>query len=296
MIYLLAASFIWAFSFGLIKENLTTIDSNLVAFIRIFISLLVFLPFLKWKGVETKLKFNLMITGMIQYGFMYISYIYSYQFLKGFEVALFTIFTPVYVTIIFDLMKRRFHRTFFLLSFLSIISAAIIVFKDLSSMGLWKGFLILQFSNVCFAWGQVRYRELMSKYKNIKDREIFFYLYSGAFIITFLTILITIDPGIIKIEKSQVLTLLYLGVISSGLAFFLWNKGVRKINIGAVSIFNNLKIPLGVFISLAVFKEESNLIRVIIGGTLLLILLILNENIYRRSGKKYKTPVNRTRK
>lgn len=293
MIYLLSASLIWAFSFGLIKENLTTIDSNLVAFIRIFLSLLVFLPFIKWRGVETKLKFNLMITGMIQYGFMYISYIYSYQFLKGFEVALFTIFTPVYVTIIFDLMKRKFHRTFFLLSFLSMISAAIIVFKDLSSTELWKGFFILQFSNVCFAWGQVRYRELMSKYKNIKDREIFVYLYSGAFIVALLTILITIEPGNIKIEKSQAWTLLYLGVISSGLAFFLWNKGVRKINIGAVSIFNNLKIPLGIFISIAVFREESNLIRLITGGTLLLILLIINENIQRRSGKDNNKQVNR---
>ncbi|MEN8152897.1 MAG: EamA family transporter [Acidobacteriota bacterium] len=296
MTYLFSASLIWAFSFGLIKENLTTIDSNLVAFIRIFLSLLVFLPFLKIKGIEKKLRADLMITGMVQYGFMYISYIYSYQFLKGFEIALFTVFTPVYVTIIYSLIRKKFHGTFFIFSILSMLIAAIIVFKDISSIGLWKGFFLLQFSNICFAWGQVRYRELMSKYKNIRDREIFGYLYAGAFLFTMLTVLISVDPENIKIEMSQVLSLVYLGIIASGIAFFLWNKGIRKVNIGAVSIFNNLKIPFGILISLTVFREEGDLLRVVSGGLLLLILLIINENIRKRSGDKNNVQVNGARK
>ena len=45
MIYLLAASLLWSFSFGLIKGTLSELDPNLVSFIRISISLLIFLPF-----------------------------------------------------------------------------------------------------------------------------------------------------------------------------------------------------------------------------------------------------------
>ena len=48
MVFLLLVSLIWAFSFGLIKGNLTGLDSNFVAFCRMFVSLLIFLPFLKY--------------------------------------------------------------------------------------------------------------------------------------------------------------------------------------------------------------------------------------------------------
>jgi len=43
MLWLLIVSFIWAFSFGLIKTQLTGLDSALVSFIRLLISFFVFL-------------------------------------------------------------------------------------------------------------------------------------------------------------------------------------------------------------------------------------------------------------
>jgi hypothetical protein len=42
MIWLLLVSLAWAFSFGLIKGNLTGVDSNFVAFARMALSLLSF--------------------------------------------------------------------------------------------------------------------------------------------------------------------------------------------------------------------------------------------------------------
>jgi len=51
MIYLLLVSIAWAFSFGLIKGNLAGVDSNFVSFARMAFSLLVFLPFLKYKNL-----------------------------------------------------------------------------------------------------------------------------------------------------------------------------------------------------------------------------------------------------
>ena len=47
MLQLIFVSFLWAFSFGLIKSQLTGLDSNLVAALRLWISFLIFLPFLK---------------------------------------------------------------------------------------------------------------------------------------------------------------------------------------------------------------------------------------------------------
>ncbi|HZU86422.1 MAG TPA: EamA family transporter, partial [Anaerolineaceae bacterium] len=51
MIYLWVVSFLWAFSFGIIKDTLSGLDPFFVALVRLSLALLVFLPFL-WRGVR----------------------------------------------------------------------------------------------------------------------------------------------------------------------------------------------------------------------------------------------------
>ena len=282
MLYLLTASLIWSFSFGLIKVNLSSLHPNLISFIRIALSFIIFLPFIKTKNIENKLKFKLILTGTVQYGLMYITYIYSYKFLKGYEVALFTIFTPLYISIIHDLMRKKLHRNYLLISILAISGTSVIVYKGISSTLFLPGFILLQFSNMFFAWGQVYYREIMKKREDIRDRDIFAYLFFGALIITFISVLITIDISSIFITGTEAITLLYLGTIPSGVAFFLWNFGVRRSGIGTISIMNNLKIPLAIIISMAVFGEEGNLMRIFTGCLILISALIYNEISERR--------------
>jgi len=48
-------------------------------------------------------------------------------------------------------------------------------------------------------------------------------------------------------------TLLYLGAIASGLAFFLRNLGATRVATGALAVLNNLKVPLTVACSLLFF-------------------------------------------
>ncbi|MFZ6018697.1 MAG: EamA family transporter, partial [Chloroflexota bacterium] len=60
--------------------------------------------------------------------------------------------------------------------------------------------------------------------------------------------------------------------------------GARKVNAGTLAIFNDLKIPLAVAISLAFFGEQADLPRLLIGGAVVLAALALNEwNVRRRS-------------
>ena len=47
MLLLLLASLVWAFSFGLIKDQLAGLDPTAVAVLRLLCALLVFLPFLR---------------------------------------------------------------------------------------------------------------------------------------------------------------------------------------------------------------------------------------------------------
>lgn len=282
MIYLLIVSFIWAFSFGLIKGNLTGLDSNFVAWIRMSVSLVVFLPFLHIKGIERKLAVKLIVLGMLQYGLMYITYIYSYQFLKAYQVAIFTIFTPLFVTLIYDILEKRFHPLFLAVAILAITGTAIIVNKQIHQNDIRIGFFIIQVSNLCFASGQVWYKKIMSRYNDIKDANIFGLLYFGAFIITFIAALSTTEWSTLQVNTKQVLTLLYLGAIASGLCFFLWNYGAKKTDIGALAVFNNMKVPLAVTCSILFFNEKGSIPRLLIGGVIILAALFINEWLIRK--------------
>ena len=281
MTYLLIVSLIWAFSFGLIKGNLAGLDSNFVAMARLAVSFIVFAPFLNLRGLNRLLSVRLMSLGAIQYGIMYITYIYSFQFLKAYEVALFTIFTPLYVTLINDLMIKKFNKFFLLTALLAIAGTGIIVFQDISQSQLIKGFAIVQISNLSFAFGQVFYKKFMKANWQIKDHQIFGLLYFGALVLTIIPAMITTDWKNLILEPSQIYTLLYLGVIASGICFFLWNVGATKTNTGALAIFNNFKIPLAISVSLIFFHEEADIIKLIIGGMIVLSALFINEHFKR---------------
>lgn len=277
MLYLLIVSFIWAFSFGLIKSSLTGLDPNIVSFIRLFISLIIFLPFLKIKILNIRFSVKLILIGAIQYGIMYSTYIYSYQFLKAYEVALFTIFTPIYVTFINDLFNKKINKIFFASAFIAVLGAFIIAYHNLESLSFIKGILILQISNLCFAFGQVYYKKVMKSVSSIKDHQIFGLLYLGGVIITGIFSLFTGNYHNFILSNNQWLILIYLGLIASGLGFFLWNYGVRKANIGTVAVFNNLKVPLAISVSILFFNEHSNILRLIIGGVIVIFALFFNE-------------------
>ncbi len=281
MLYLLLVSIAWAFSFGLIKGNLAGVDSNFVSFARMAFSLLVFLPFVRFKKIHPKRILQLAFTGFLQFGIMYIAYTASFKYLKAYEVALFTIFTPIYVTLINDAMRKKFTFAFLLTSLLAVVGTYVIEQGQALSSGIWLGFLLVQISNLGFAFGQVYYRRLMADEKELKDKDVFGILYLGAFIGTGIVSLIFTPFGLLQLTPTHWWTLLYLGTFASGICFFIWNFGARKVDTGALAIFNDLKIPLAITVSLVVFGEKTNLASLLTGGAIILASLVLNE-IYVR--------------
>lgn len=282
MIYLLIVSFIWAFSFGLIKGNLTDLDANFVALVRMLISFVVFIPFLRFKGIDRRFASKMVFLGMVQYGLMYITYIHAYQFLKAHQVALFTIFTPLYITLINDLLGKRFHPLFLFSALLAVLGMGVVVYQNLEQIPFLTGFLLVQASNLCFAFGQVFYKREMNRHQDVKDRHIFALLYLGALLATALAAGISTPwPGL-RLAGNQVWTLLYLSILASGICFFLWNYGAKKTNVGALAILNNLKVPLAVACSILFFHEQGDIPRLFLGGGLILAALFLNESILKK--------------
>lgn len=282
MIWLLLVSLAWAFSFGLIKGNLAGVDSNFVAFVRMAFSFLVFLPFIRFKKTGFKLSWKLVLTGIFQFGVMYIAYIASFKTLKAYEVALFTIFTPIYVTLINDAIEKRFTPLHLVTAALAVLGTWVVESGQPLSGGILNGFLLVQVSNLAFAFGQVYYRKLMSSTEGLKDRDVFGILYLGAVLVTGLVTILFAPLQTIALTSKQIWTLAYLGIFASGICFFFWNLGARQVNAGALAIFNDLKIPLAVTVSLLVFGEQANWVNLLLGGGIVVLSLFFNEFVQRK--------------
>jgi drug/metabolite transporter (DMT)-like permease len=274
---LFIVSLIWAFSFGLIKDRLAGLDANFVAAARLLISLLVFLPFLRPGGLSRKLSLRLATIGALQYGVMYITYIAAFRFLQAYQVALFTIFTPIYVTLFNDLFARRFKALNLLTAALAVLGAGIISYGGLGRRDMVTGFLLVQVSNLCFAFGQVAYQRWMGPGLRAGDLKVFGLLYLGGFATAGLAAGVLTPWRTLVVSPDQVWTLVYLGAVASGVGFFLWNYAARRVETGTLAIFNDLKVPLAVAVSLLFFGEKTDPVRLAMGGLLAVGALVMQE-------------------
>lgn len=278
MVYLIAVSIIWAFSFGFIKTNLMGIDPTFVAWARMVIALPLFLPFLRLKRLPVSVAARLILIGVVQYGLMYITYLQAFRYLDAYQVALFTIFTPLYVTLINDIRTSRFRILNLGVAALAVFGAAIIQYRGTSLEGILKGFFLMQLSNICFAFGQIEYKRLRPRFNHLRDRQVYALLYLGAAAVT--TLATTGVGGWTSfrlLSVKQVGTLLYLGALASGLCFFWWNKGAVLTNTGTLAVFNNMKIPLAILVSLVVFGESTDLLRLILGGSIMVFAVWISQ-------------------
>ncbi len=257
MLYLLIASVIWSFSFGLIGNQLAGLPPAWLAALRLAVAALVFLPFAR--RVPLKTGAALFGIGMVQFGLMSLAYMSSFRYLKSHEVALFTVMTPLYVAVLNDLFSRTFHGANLLAALLAVGGAGVILWKGVSSEAPLIGFLLVEVSNLCFALGQLAYRNVLGRVEQPHaDLHVFFWLYLGGLTALAPLGLYNALAHSPHLTSSQIRALLYLGVLVSGLSYFLWNSGARRVSTGVLAVMNNLKIPLGVAVSLLVFRESVN--------------------------------------
>ncbi len=277
MLCLLFVSIVWGFSFVLIKGTLVPLDSNFVSFARMLLSFLVFIPLIRLGGIRLSDKLRLVLIGGVQFGLMYVAYVAAYQYLPAHLIALMTTTTPLFVTVVNDLYEKRMHKAFLLAALLAVTGGAVVKFPDqLLSVSIY-GVILVQISNVAFAVGQIAYKRLMDANRISQDRSVFGLMYAGAVVVTGSFSIATTDFRHLSVQPPQWLTLLYLGVIASGVCFFLWNLGARKVNEGTLAVMNNLKIPVGVIASLVILRESTDYVRLFAGCVLFALALWVNR-------------------
>lgn len=291
--YLSFVTFLWAFSFSLIGVYLAgQVDTWFSVVIRIGLASLVFIPFLRLKHLTLPTILKLMAIGAIQLGVMYCFYYQSFLYLSVPEVLLFTVFTPIYVTIVHDLFQKSFSPWYLLTAAIAVLGAVIIQFTIVNPNFL-IGFLIIQGANICFAVGQVSYKQIIDQIdKNIPQHHIFGLFYLGALCVTLPAFLLLGDTSKLPTTTTQWEVLVYLGVIASGLGYFMWNKGATRVNAGALAIMNNLVIPLGIIVNLVIWNRNADLLPLGLGALVILLSLWINQSWVQKktaTNKKTKT-------
>ena len=275
MLYLAIVSLIWAFSFGIIGSSLTGVDSFLVATLRLASASIAFLPFLRPKVIQGSDSIRLFFYGFIQFGLMYVCYMKAFQYLPSHLVALFSILTPLYVVLINDIRKGQFSPRYLIAAFLSVCGAAVIKVQGLPLGDFWLGFTLMQIAGISFAFGQIAYRDWKGSRPSVPDSAIFALLTLGGTVCSGVFSLAFADRTALDISIAQWQSILYLGLVASGLGFFLWNKGASITNPGILAAFNNAVVPLAMLFSLFIFGEivqatKEQIIRLLAGGLLVL--------------------------
>lgn len=297
MAYLIFVTILWAFSFPLIGHFISgAMDSFFAAFFRVLLAFLVFLPFLDLR-VKNALKLALMGVGALQIGIMYLFYYHSFLYLSVSEVALFTIFTPFYVSVIYDIFSKRFRALYLVSIALCVFGAFIIKFGAINPRFL-TGFLLIQLANFAFGTGQSLYKIIVEKqgkrFGAINQRGVFGYFHLGAMIVTAIAFWALGEWKLPATPQSWAV-LIYLGVVASGVGYFLWNKGAVCVDSGVLAIMNNALIPCAIVANallVAVFFPEkstdfsaSETLRIALGTSIMLFSLWLHYKIIKRYEK-----------
>lgn len=276
MPYLLIVTLLWAFSFSLIGEYLAgQVDSDFAVLARVLVAALVFLPFTVWRGLPMRLVAGFWLAGALQFGVTYLCLYRSFTVLTVPEVLLFTVLTPIYVTLLDDALARRFNPWALVAALVAVGGGAIIRFKPLEGDYL-LGFLLLQVANATFAAGQVLCRQLLARYPVAQPLHRYFgHFFLGALLLALPSFLLFGNPAKLPHTAVQWGVLLWMGLFATALGMFWWVKGSTRVNAGTLAVLNELHVPAGLVVNLLIWNRDADLPRLAAGGAVILASLWL---------------------
>lgn len=285
MSYLVAVTFLWAFSYSLIGVYLAGhVDVYFAVLTRITLALAVFAPLLKPMATGRRSAFGLMAVGAVQLGLMYLFFYQTFLFISVPEVLLFSIVTPVYITLINDLLAHRFAPRYLLVALLAVAGAGVIRYTGVGEH-VWEGFILMQGANLCFAIGQVGYRRLAPHLvgAGVPLYRQFGWFFAGAWPVAALSFALFGDRAALPHTPVQWGVLLWLSIAASGIGYYAWNRGAARVDAGTLSVMNNMLIPAGLAVNLVIWNHNADLARLTAGAAIIGGALVLNQFWARRT-------------
>ena len=278
MNYLVIVTVLWAFSFSLIGQYLAgQVDSDFAVLVRVVIAMAVFAPMTVWRGLPSALMRGFWLAGALQFGVTYLCLYRSFTVLTVPEVLLFTVLTPIYVTLLDDALERRFNRWAMLAAAVAVIGGIIIRFRPLHGDYL-MGFILLQIANATFAAGQVICRRLLMRYPTeIPMYRFFGHFFLGALVLAVPSWLLFGDPSKLPQSTMQWGVLVYMGLFATALGMYWWIKGSTQVDAGVLAVMNELHVPAGLLVNVLIWNRGTDLHRLALGGLVIMASFWLNR-------------------
>jgi len=267
-------TFIWAFSFSLIGEFLAgQVDAYLAVSSRMLLALLLFSPWLLKYRTRPALALQLAGIGAVQLGLMYLLLYHSFLYLTVPEVLLFTILTPVYISVLDHSWRfRQMHWRWLGPALLAVAGALLIRYQNLSSE-FWLGLALIQGANLCFAFGQVAYRRLALGSVSTQKQH-FGWFFVGATLVSLLASALFANWQQQPDSPLEYGILLWLGIVASGIGYWLWNAGSRQVNANQLAVMNNVLIPAGLLVNFVFWQHSVNWWTFTAGSMVILLSLV----------------------
>jgi carboxylate/amino acid/amine transporter len=271
MRFLWLVTLIWAFSFSLIGEFLAgQVDPYVAVSSRMLLATGLFLPWLLRHRTAPLLALQLAAIGAVQLGLMYLLLYHSFLYLIVAEVLLFTILTPVYISVLDYFWRyRQLHWRWLGPALLAVAGALVMRYQELSSE-FWFGLLLVQGANLCFAFGQVAYRQLQLGSVSAQKHH-FGWFFVGATLVSLSATALFANWQNTPDTLLEYGILAWLGLVASGLGYWLWNAGARQVRANQLAVMNNVLIPAGLLVNL-VFWQHSIHGWTLAAGSILILL------------------------
>ena len=109
--------------------------------------------------------------------------------------------------------------------------------------------------------------------KNNDDTNIysdFAFFFFGSLLVSCGGLLISPYSLPLSLGIIDVIAILWLGIIATGLGYFMWNRGAVEVSSSTLAVTNNLVIPLGLFVEVLFFSSNPHLELLIIGTCIII--------------------------
>lgn len=264
------------------KSALMTIPAPFLLLLRAFIASMFYIIFLKIRGTKL-LKIELkdlplfILLGILNVPINQFLFFNSLKYTSPPNVALAYALTPAFVMVIaFFLLKERISFANTIGIFIAIFGTVLVLFEKgiiLQSEAFYGNILAL-LASLAWAFYTIIGKKFVNKYGAVYTTAVamlfgliiflpVFFISGGEFIFSLLS-------------SYDWMQIIYLGIVTSGIAYILWYLALKKLESSKVAVFNNLQPILTTIMSIIVFGTQLTLLFVL-GGLLTIFGVILSQ-------------------